>query len=199
MATWLTADWHLGEDRFELMGRPFKSVEEHIDVLVDRHNSVVNEDDELIVIGDAVYQKAPQYIEHVKRFKAARKTLIRGNHDRVFDDETLSKYFDIVISEGEGLAAQFQGISCWLTHYPSQGKSDLFNLVGHIHATWKYQLNMFNVGVDVNHFYPVSGDKISFHFDAVTRFYDADVWIAYSNLNAPYHGLRGKQTTYFTR
>lgn len=199
MTVWLTADWHLGEDRFSLIGRPFKSVEEHIDFIVERHNSLVSDDDELIVIGDAVYQKAPQYIEHVKRFNASKKTLIRGNHDRAINEETLLKYFDVVIPEGEGLLMTFQGIPCWLTHYPSQGKQDAFNLVGHIHSTWKYQLNMLNVGVDVNHFYPVSGDTMSFHFDAISSYYDKDVWIAYSEINASHYGTRGKKTSYFTR
>lgn len=196
--TWLTADWHLGENRFELMSRPFKSVDEHINHLVEKHNSVVDIDDEVIVVGDAVYGKAPECVEHISRFNG-KKTLIRGNHDRTISDEKYSKYFDIIIGEGDGISVSYQGIPCWLTHYPSLGKPDAFNLVGHVHAAWKYQLNMFNVGVDVNHFYPVSADKISFHFDAITQFYDGDVWIAYSDINSTYYGVRGKKTYYFSK
>ncbi len=196
---WFTADWHLGEDRFNLIHRPFKTVEEHIDHLVEKHNSVVSKDDEIIVVGDAVYQKAPQYLEHVSRFNAARKILIRGNHDRVFTDDELSKYFDIIIDDGGGLPIECGGVPCWVTHYPSQGKKDMFNLVGHVHSAWKYQLNMFNVGVDVNHFHPISAEKISFHFDAICKFYDSDIWIAYDDINASHYGIRGRSTRYFKK
>ena len=34
MNTFLTADWHIGEERFELMQRPFRTVAEYIDALV---------------------------------------------------------------------------------------------------------------------------------------------------------------------
>ncbi len=194
---WFTADWHLGENRFDLMFRPFKTVDEHIDTLVQRHNSVVAPDDDVIVVGDAVYREAPQYVDHLSRFNG-RKTLIRGNHDRVLDDEVLSKYFDIIIDEGAGIPFEIDGISCWATHYPSQGRQDVFNLVGHVHSAWKYQLNMFNVGVDVNHFFPVPSEKIKTHYDAVVKYYDGDIWIAYSPLNSIYYGKRGKTTYYYT-
>jgi len=36
----------------------------------------------------------------------------------------------------------------YIDHYPTNGKSDIFNVVGHIHGTWKVQRNMVNVGVD---------------------------------------------------
>lgn len=195
---WLTADWHLGEDRLDLMQRPFKSVEDHINHLRRNHNSVVKESDEVIVIGDAVYTLAPKWVSLIDSFNG-KKTLIRGNHDRNITDAIYSKYFDKIVDEGDGLEMEFGGIPCWLTHYPSCGKSDKFNLVGHIHSAWKYQLNMFNVGVDVNHFYPVSSDKIAFHYEAIMKYYDDDVWIAYSYLNSEYHGIRGKQSTYFKK
>jgi calcineurin-like phosphoesterase family protein len=194
---WLTADWHLGENRFEIMQRPFKTVAEHIDTLVERHNSLVKPEDEVIVAGDAVYQKAPEYVEHLSRFNG-RKTLIRGNHDRVIDDDTFAKYFDIIVEEGAGIPIEAGGIPCWVTHYPSQGRQDMFNLVGHIHGAWKYQLNMFNIGVDANHFFPVSSEKIKFHFDAVVNYYDGDIWIGYSPINSFYYGKRGNSTFYYT-
>jgi calcineurin-like phosphoesterase family protein len=157
---------------------------------------VVKQSDEVIVIGDAVYTFASHWAGVINSFNG-RKTLIRGNHDRNVTNAIYSNYFDRIIDEGDGLEMEFGGIPCWLTHYPSCGKIDKFNLVGHIHGAWKYQLNMFNVGVDVNHFYPVSGDKIAFHYEAIMKYYDDDVWIAYSDLNCSYRGNRGKQGSYF--
>ena len=82
MKTWLTADWHLGETRFELMGRPFKTTDEHNATIIERHNSLVQPDDVVIVVGDAVYQKAPEYLPLVAKLNG-KKVLIRGNHDTV--------------------------------------------------------------------------------------------------------------------
>ena len=43
--TWITADWHLGETRMEIMGRPFKTPEEHISHMIREHNKLVSPDD----------------------------------------------------------------------------------------------------------------------------------------------------------
>jgi calcineurin-like phosphoesterase family protein len=197
--TWVTADWHLGEDRFKIMARPFQTAEEMVTTLVANHNKLVAPEDKVYMLGDVCYQKKPEFLEHVARFNG-QKILIRGNHDRVFSDADLAKYFCEIIPEGEGLEVNF-GINykCYLTHYPSCGRKDYFNLVGHIHSAWKYQLNMLNVGVDAHHFYPINDGDISFGFEAVSKFYDRDVWIAYDPCNADYVGVRGQQTSYFSK
>lgn len=199
--TWLTADWHLGETRLELIGRPFKSSEEHIEALIKYHNELVKPLDYVIHVGDVCYQKTPEMLPLVAKFNGC-KTLIRGNHDRGIPDEEFLKYFDMVIPEGQGLAMEVdltptETIPLYVTHYPTLGVFHRFNLVGHIHAAWKYQLNMLNVGVDVHHFRPVNLNRIPFHFNAVKDFYDKDVWVGYNEVNSVYLGKRGKQDSYF--
>jgi calcineurin-like phosphoesterase family protein len=68
MKTWLCADWHLGEDRMNLMQRPWDTTEEMVGDLIKWHNSVVAPDDEVIVVGDAVYKNAPLYLPLVGFF-----------------------------------------------------------------------------------------------------------------------------------
>ena len=196
MKTWITADWHLGENRFELMGRPFQTDLEMVNILVENHNTLVAPDDEVIVVGDVCYQKTPDWLHHVSRFNG-KMTLVRGNHDKVFTDEQLKPYFHTIIAEGDGFFVNAAGVSCYVTHYPTEGRANMFNLVGHIHAAWKYQLNMLNIGVDVHNFRPVNLDTIPFHLGAISKFYDADVWVAYSELNAQYRETRGKKNSYF--
>lgn len=197
---WLTADWHLGETRMDLMGRPFFGPDDQLELLVRNHNTVVRPKDKVIVIGDVCFQKSEDpksWLDKCARFNG-QKILIRGNHDRIFTDDDLKPYFDMVIGDGGGYYDTFGGIRCYLTHYPTEGVADAFNLVGHIHGAWKYQLNMFNVGVDVNHFRPVDADTIPFHFNAVSKFYDDDVWVAYNPINLNEHTAnRGKSGTYF--
>lgn len=196
MTTFLTADWHLGEDRLEILQRPFISRENMIFELMERHNELVLPDDEVIVVGDACYQKAPECLKLVSKFNG-RKTLIRGNHDRVFSDEDLEPYFERIIPDGGGIELEVSQIPCYATHYPTQGRPDRFNLVGHIHMTWKHQLNMLNVGVDVHHFYPLNVDKVPFHLKAISDYYDEDVWVAYRKVNKEFRGIRGKPGRYF--
>ena len=194
--TWLTADWHCGESRLDLMSRPYKTQNEMIDDFVYKHNILVKPEDNVIVVGDAVYQKTPEYLPHIRRFNGI-KTLIRGNHDRVFTDEQLQPYFNRIIKEGDGIELDIEGIPCFITHYPSQGRVDKFNIVGHIHAAWKYQLNMINVGVDVHHFRPIDMATIPFYVNAISKFYDNDVWAAYMPSNEAYKGKRGMAGQYF--
>lgn len=195
MRTFITADWHIGEDRFQLMGRPFSNIEEHQDYLVEQNNKEVGTEDTLIVVGDVCYQKTPEKLSLVSRFNG-NKILIRGNHDRLFTDEQLKPYFSKIIDEGDGIEMNIDNIPLFITHYPTSGKKDKFNLVGHIHAAWKFQLNMLNVGVDVHHFKPVNIESIPFFFKAICEFYDEDVWVAYNELNSSCKNVRGKKSRY---
>jgi calcineurin-like phosphoesterase family protein len=196
MARFITADWHLGEDRLQIIGRPQASGEEMIEELVAKHNALVKPDDEVFVVGDVCYQKKPECVELVARFNGI-KTLIRGNHDRDIPDEVFSRYFEQILPDGAGVQLDIEGIPCYITHYPTQGMATCFNLVGHIHTAWKYQLNMLNIGVDVHHFRPVNLDSIPFHLTAISEYYDEDVWVAYNEINQRYRGKRGKEGSYF--
>jgi calcineurin-like phosphoesterase family protein len=195
MNKWLTADYHLGEDRWQMMQRPFTRQLDMIDALVFFHNEVVEDEDMVYINGDVIYQRYPEFLKEVARFKG-KKVLFRGNHDRVLSDQDLSKYFDHVIPEGEGMEIEIEGLPCYITHYPSRSRLDRFNLVGHVHGAFKFQLNMLNVGVDVHHFSPVAFNQIPFFFKAISEFYDEDVWAAYHPANSQYLGQRGKKGTY---
>ncbi len=199
MKTFITADWHLGEDRFAIMQRPFVDAQQMVDKLVENHNSLVNQDDLVYVNGDVLYQKADPsiYLNQISRFNG-RKILIRGNHDRVFSDEQFKPYFEEIIAEGNGVEVTIGEIQCYINHYPSLAIENRFNLVGHIHSAWKFQLNSLNVGVDVHHHFPVNFDQIPFFFKAICEFYDDDVWSAYLPANANFTKTRGKKGNYFT-
>lgn len=197
MKTFLVADWHLGEDRMELLGRPFANAEDHINALRANHNGMVAPEDTVIMIGDVCYQKTPERLPLVAGFNG-KKFLVRGNHDRGITDEQFKPYFEFIVPEGKGIEMVGpEGIPLFLTHYPSRSRADRFNIVGHIHSAWKYQLNMLNVGVDANHFRPTNLEKIPFYLKAITEFYDNDVWVGDHEANAPYKLTRGKKDVYF--
>ena len=199
MASFITADLHLGEDRMGLMSRPFVDGDECMAHMIKEHNALVKPEDSVIIAGDLCYQKRLDMLPMIAKFNG-HKTLIRGNHDRGLSDADLAPYFEVVVPEGDGIVIEsVDGIRCFATHYPTCGKVDCFNLVGHIHSAWKVQKNMLNVGVDVHHFRPVNLDRIIFHFNAICQYYDEDVWVAYASVNQHWHGFRGKKGTYFTK
>ena len=195
---WFTSDYHLGETRFDLMGRPFQSPTEMVITLENNHNRIVLPDDTVHFVGDVVFQKAenPLYwLDQIKNFNG-KKILYRGNHDRIFDDATLLKYFDKIYGEEESDLIKIDDSFFNITHYPTNGDKSYFNLVGHIHGAWKVQLNMLNVGVDVHHFRPINTEQVKFMKNAVTNFYDEDVWVAYRSLNSSYRRDRGVNGRY---
>src|SRR5690606_37359989 len=140
------------------MQRPFISQEENTTTIISNNNSLVKDNDLLIIVGDVFNKEVkPSYIDNLK-YVNGKKVLIRGNHDTSFSNKELEKYFDLIIDEGNGLDLEVDCVDstlkCWATHYPSLARTDRFNLVGHIHSAWKFQLNSLNVGVDCNHFFP---------------------------------------------
>jgi calcineurin-like phosphoesterase family protein len=186
-----TADWHLGETRLELMRRPF-TFSEYNKILIDRHNQRVSKNDTVYVNGDVLYRNAdPEYLKLVSAFNG-RKILIRGNHDRHISDHDFLHYFEQVIPEGEGVELD----DLYITHYPTRARIDKFNLTGHIHDAWKFQLNCINVGVDVHNFSPVSLDEIAAYRVYIREYYDDDVWSAYHISNLMWLD-RHKQGSYY--
>lgn len=193
-----TADWHLGATDMRLMGRPFLDADAMADRLVREHNAMVDPDDIVYVLGDALHDRRPREILDADRAALSELhgdlILLRGNHDWL-PDRDLARYFAGIVEEGQGVELVIDGLMCWLTHYPLCARPDRFNLVGHIHDRWKVQKNMLNVGVDVHHFQPVPADRIGFYFRAICEFYDADVWVADHPANTA-HADRGVAGSY---
>ncbi len=196
--TWVTSDWHLGEDRFKLMMRPFTQAQQMVDEFLRLHNAVVAPDDKVLMVGDAVYQKTPEFLPQIARFNGV-KTLFRGNHDKVFSNEDFAPYFEKIYEEGVGLELDIHDIPCYLVHYPTCGIESRLNLVGHVHSAWKFQLNAINVGVDTNHFAPYDIEQIPSLFNAICNHYDEDIWAAYNQSNEAFREIRGKKSRYFTQ
>jgi len=202
------ADWHLGATplRLAAMRRPFSNERDLFSSIKGRHNAIVNPDSRVLVIGDVVCDSAidPHYwLDTVKQLNG-KKTLIRGNHDRKFELSEFMDVFDIVIPEGDGIEFEaksdlscFSETPCFATHYPTRGRMDRFNITGHVHDAWRYQLNMLNVGCDVQFFTPLPVAKIPFFLKSIEEFYDDDAWAAYLPINAIYQDRRGKKGSRF--
>ena len=134
MKRFFTSDTHFGDDRFNLFYRPFTSVQEQEDYLVEKWNSVVGPEDEVFHLGD--FATTDEGLEVVKRLNG-KITLIRGNYDDARPHERLEELFeDVMTGMSIGLS---NGKYVRMNHYPNKGVDDCFNLVGHIHGLWKVQ------------------------------------------------------------
>lgn len=80
--TWFSSDWHFGHERInELADRPFKSVTEMNETIVENWNSVVEPDHSAFVLGDVAMGKIDESLPIIAALNG-HKTLILGNHDR---------------------------------------------------------------------------------------------------------------------
>lgn len=156
-----TSDLHLSHKNIiEYENRPFDSVKEMNDVIIDNINSRLSPDDELYILGDFTLDIDIRIVGNlIKRIKC-KKHLIIGNHDHFARYEELSSLFESV---QHYLEIDDEGQKVILFHYPIQnwnGKNHgSVHLYGHVHSKEELQLkekNAFNVGVDVNDFMPMT-------------------------------------------
>ena len=160
-----TSDLHLfHKNIIEYENRPFSSIEEMNNTIIDNINYRLSPDDELYILGDFTLSKTPRRVSKlIKRIKC-KKHLIIGNHDHFTRDESLCSLFDSVqryleIDDGDWRVILF--------HYPIQNwnlkRYGSIHLYGHVHSKEELQLkevNAFNVGVDVNNFMPVTIEEL---------------------------------------
>ena len=84
--TWITSDWHLGENRFDLMFRPFKSTDEHNFTILNNHNKLVSQDDTVYLVGDAAAQvKTSTHGGIIPGMIAARELSIAITEDKDYE------------------------------------------------------------------------------------------------------------------
>ena len=165
---YFTADPHFGHENVVWMcNRPFDTIEEMNETLIENWNRKVKGNDTICIVGDFFFRCADP--ESILKRLHGKKRLIIGNHDSSwmgkFDYE---KYFVSVddflqISDGEH--------SLTLCHYPMltwKHWSRSYMIHGHIHANtdmdfWpliRARDNVLNAGVDVNNFEPVTFDEL---------------------------------------
>lgn len=187
MTTFFTADLHFGHVRIiELCNRPFDSVEEMNETLVDNWNDKVTDEDIVWILGDLALGKLDDSLAYVAMLKGDKR-LIPGNHDRVWGGYSkkngVVKPEDTARYEAAGLKIYGRGEpfvheNGWtLCHFPDIGDShdgDRFTswrpapprkpgviVHGHVHEKWLTNGPRINVGVDVWDFEPVSEDEVA--------------------------------------
>ena len=131
------ADYHFGHAnviRFD--NRPFTSVNEMDQKMIENWNNVVSKEDTVYILGDFCWGKEDRWIEILDQLKG-NKILIRGNHDLKGMSQQLRNKFQDIRDYKE---VKDNGKRVLLSHYPmpfyrGDYNSDIIHLYGHIHVT----------------------------------------------------------------
>lgn len=175
-----TSDLHFGHRNIlEFCKRPFNSVEEMDEALIENWNSVVKHNDFVFNLGDFAFAPNWRWVELLGRLNG-RHILILGNHDlgRWPGDKVMDLFYRVE----QQMILNIDGRSVILNHYPflcyggtyRPYGTAVWQLHGHVHSSphdterrgkdnerldlrSPYQ---YDVGVDNNNFTPVSWERI---------------------------------------
>lgn len=165
---YFTSDQHFGHFNIvRLCGRPFNSLDEMNETMIARWNAKVRDGDTVYILGDLFFRAAT--VEPILQRLKGRKHLILGNHDHSWTAKVrLADWFESVQTICE---VDICGKPATLCHYPMliypQARRG-YMIYGHIHNNvrddyWPLiarRSRMFNAGVDVNNFEPVTFDEM---------------------------------------
>lgn len=196
-----TSDTHFGSDRVrDLSRRPFKTVAEMDNTIINNWNSVVEKDDIVYHLGDfGDYSRAEELNGRIKLFS--------GNYEmdslgysidefakafKPFNDNIINE----VVNKCDKLKRKFnfnqvlytlancpfditiEGLGkVSITHRPEDCNKDLFCLFGHIHKLQMVKKFGLNVGIDCHNSYPISLDDVLFYKNSIEKVYDDNVFM----------------------
>lgn len=169
-----TSDLHFGHKniiRFD--NRPFTSVEEMDETIIQNWNAKVSDADTVYMLGDISWYNDVKTCEILNRLNG-HKILIKGNHDRVHGKVRLC--FDEIADYKE---IELDGHKITLCHYPiiffNRHHYGAYMFYGHVHNSHEWQMtdnyryeleqldikcNAYNVGCMVHNYQPVTFDEV---------------------------------------
>lgn len=160
MNTFFAGDMHLGHRNIiKYCNRPFKSVEEMNETLIDNWNKVINKFDTVIVNGDFSLVGKDKCIEFGQRLKG-RKILVLGNHDSC----SLKTYYEAGFEIVSKYPIVFDNFAI-VSHQPLfvNENSPYGNIYAHVHDNPMYQdvtSTTFCTSMERINFTPISYEEI---------------------------------------
>jgi calcineurin-like phosphoesterase family protein len=160
-----TADTHFGHKNIvKYCNRPFESIEEHDETLIENHNSVVKPGDRVFHNGDISLSRDPQKVAAVVKRLNGMIFVQKGNHDaeEVLNDLTYAGLIrgwrdirDVKIGHQHIVLSHYALLTWNRGHYGS------WMLHGHSHNTLPPTTQpRLDVGVDAWDYKPVSFEEI---------------------------------------
>ena len=173
---WFTSDTHFGHANIiKYCERPFANTNEMDEIIIQRWNEKVKEDDLVFHLGDFALGKEDECLKVLQRLNG-HKVLIKGNHEKSVMKKSYNRdEFDGGIYEllevkvnDEEVSNEFQDLI--LCHYTmltwNKSHRGSWQLFGHVHGglsnkgVIKHHPNQMDVGVDCHNFYPISYQEV---------------------------------------
>jgi len=151
------SDTHFGHAGIiNLCGRPFRSVEEMDDQLIEMWNETIPEGALVFHLGDVSFRGKSATYGILGQLKG-RIVLIRGNHDRQINSNTDSRFEEI----HDYFELNLESRKIVLCHFPFESWNNMhhgsWHLHGHSHGNMRAFGKRLDVGVDSLRYYsPVS-------------------------------------------
>ena len=175
---WLSSDHHFHHSNIiKYCNRPFETVEEMNQALIDNWNSVVGKDDDVYHLGDFCFGNIEKWNSVLEPgVLNGNIHLILGNHDvpRVFKEGVYKERLCEITYQKMLLV---NGWTVFLNHFPFMDFSNnidhkVISLNGHVHYNGltnctlndekikMFQPNQYDVGVDNNNYTPISWKQV---------------------------------------
>lgn len=167
---YFTSDLHINHQNilvYEPQSRPFKTVEEMNQVIIDNINNTVSEDDILWILGDLLMgpkEKAKGWLEQIK---CRHVRVVLGNHDENKWKQDYYRSLGWIVMQYA--VVEYEDFRFFCRHYPIEEtgqqlytKKDIY-LYGHVHGKGPRGLqenNACHIGLDTNDLKPVSAAQI---------------------------------------
>lgn len=171
---WISSDHHFSHKnilKYQSSTRPFDSLEEHDEQLIQRHNSLVKPKDDVYFLGDFAFNSDIDYVAKCLRRMNGNKHFIYGNHDKVMYNQKIKDQFNWMKNYYE-LRVPFKinnkkVAPIVLFHYPIHSWNRMhhgaLHMYGHTHDAVHqlYDGRARDVGVDANMCYPFNVEELA--------------------------------------
>ncbi len=164
-----TSDEHLGHANIiKFCNRPYATADQMAKDLLERHNSVVSDGDEVYHLGDMFWKTFGEWraIEYVRVLHGTHFYVL-GNHEELLNSSSQlrSHFADICVRKEIRLPSTQRG-GIVLDHYAGRvwhgSNRGSWQLYGHSHGGLPEDPNLlaFDVGVDCHDYFPVSLEEV---------------------------------------
>lgn len=152
---YFTADTHFyHRNIIKYCNRPFVSLDQMHRTIIDNFNSVLTSDDILYHVGDVGLGPAVAVKELLDSIVCKEIIFVMGNHD---SKKKIEYWGGTAI---KGIDLEHNDNIFLIKHVPLYAPTYKAVISGHHHEKYRINGNIFNVGVDVNDFKPVSIETI---------------------------------------
>lgn len=163
------SDTHFSHNNIiKYCNRPFSSIEEMDDTLIENWNNKVKPNDIIIHLGDFLFYSNNKIKNKLNKLNG-KKYLIKGNHDNRSMDNDFRNSFKYICDYSKLSKLpdiNWKGTDFILFHYPIENwdgqHKGLIHLHGHVHNNMEFKsgINRFNLSVEMINYQPISIDEL---------------------------------------